>query len=141
MRDYPFDSVMAERVLGRGIAYLITAMENKGRRLGLGPGRIVDIGVHMIMLDTKAYFELCEKYNGGEYLHHVPLVKMKGDESVVRTADLLASAGWDVDHPLWAADASNCTPCRPGVTEQGRRLPPGPTGREPAEGTWCASCG
>ncbi|MFJ9980160.1 tetratricopeptide repeat protein [Streptomyces cyaneofuscatus] len=61
MRDYPFDSVMAERVLGQAVAYVITAMENKGRRLGMGPGRIVDIGVHTIMLDTKAFFALCEK--------------------------------------------------------------------------------
>ncbi|MEW1615303.1 MULTISPECIES: hypothetical protein [unclassified Streptomyces] len=114
MRDYPFDSVMAERVLGQAVAYVITAMEHKGRRLGMGPGRIVDIGVHTIMLDTKAFFGLCEKYNGGEYLHHVPLVEMKGDGSVARTAELLAHAGWDVDTPLWAADSSQCTPCRPG---------------------------
>ncbi|MEV0887706.1 hypothetical protein ACIOHB_04745 [Streptomyces microflavus] len=114
MRDYPFDSMMAERVLGQAVAYVITAMENKGHRLGMGPGRIVDIGVHAIMLDTKAFFALCEKYNGGEYLHHVPLVEMKGDGSVARTAELLACAGWDVDGPLWAADSSQCTPCRPG---------------------------
>lgn len=114
MREYPFDVVMAERVLGQAVAYVITAMENKGRRLGMGPGRIVDIGVHTIMLDTKAFFALCEKYNAGEYLHHVPQVELKADGSVARTADLLARAGWDVDGPLWAADSSQCTPCRPG---------------------------
>ncbi|MFB8025988.1 MULTISPECIES: hypothetical protein [unclassified Streptomyces] len=114
MRDYPFDSVMAERVLGQAVAYLITAMENKGRGLGMGPGKIVDIGVHMVMLDTVEFFALCERFNGGVYLHHVPEVEMKGDGSVARTADILAAAGWDVDRPLWAADSSACTPCRPG---------------------------
>ncbi|MFH9613792.1 hypothetical protein ACH4MM_08585 [Streptomyces pratensis] len=114
MRDYPFDSVMAERVLGQAVTYLITAMENKGRSLGIGPGKIVDIGVHMVMLDTVEYFALCERFNGGAYLHHVPEVEMKGDDSVAHTADILAAAGWNVDRPLWAADSSACTPCRPG---------------------------
>ncbi|MFJ4126511.1 glycine-rich domain-containing protein [[Kitasatospora] papulosa] len=114
MRDHPFDSVMAERVLGQAVAYLITAMENKNRGLGMGPGKIVDIGVHMVMLDTKAYFALCDRFNGGTYLHHVPKIDMKDDGSVARTAEILAAAGWDVDQPLWAADSSACTPCRPG---------------------------
>ncbi|WNI34472.1 hypothetical protein [Streptomyces sp. ITFR-6] len=114
MRDYPFDSVMAERVLGQAIAYLITAIEHRGQGLGLGPGRIIDIGVHAMILDTVAYAEFCERYNGGAYLHHVPLVEMKGDGSVSRTADLIARAGFTVDRPLWAADSAKCTPCRPG---------------------------
>lgn len=114
MRDYPFDSVMAERVLGQAVAYLITAMENRGRSLGMGPGRIVDIGVHTMILDTEAYMRFCDLYNQGAYLHHVPLVDMKGDGSVGRTADFIARAGFDVDRPLWEADSSNCTPCRPG---------------------------
>lgn len=114
MRDYPFDSVMAERVLGQAIAYLITATEHRGQALGMGPGRIVDIGVHTMILDTQAYMEFCERYNGGAYLHHVPLVEMKADGSVVRTADVIARAGFDVDHLLWEADSAKCTPCRPG---------------------------
>ncbi|WP_328707425.1 hypothetical protein [Streptomyces sp. HF10] len=56
MRDYPYDSVMAARVLGHG--------------LGLAPGKLVDIGVHMVILDTVAYAELCEKFNGGQFPHH-----------------------------------------------------------------------
>lgn len=114
MRDHPFDSVMAQRVLGQGIAYLITAMECRGRGLGLGPGSIVDIGVHMMILDTVAYAEFCRKFNDGEFLHHVPDVAMKADGSVARTAQQIARHGFFVDQPLWDADSSKCTPCRPG---------------------------
>lgn len=114
MRDYPFDSVMAQRVLGQSIAYLITAMECRGRGLGLGPGSIVDIGVHMMILDTVAYAEFCRKYNGGDFLHHVPDVVMKADGSVARTARQIARHGFCVDQPLWDADSFKCTPCRPG---------------------------
>ncbi|WTJ00774.1 hypothetical protein OG713_43465 [Streptomyces sp. NBC_00723] len=32
MRDYPYDSVMAARVLGQGYAYLLTAMNHRGGR-------------------------------------------------------------------------------------------------------------
>jgi hypothetical protein len=105
---------MAQRVLGQGVAYLVTAMECRGRRLGLGPGSIVDIGVHMMILDTVAYAEFCRRYNGGAFLHHVPDVAMKADGSVARTARQIARHGFHVDQPLWDADSSRCTPCRPG---------------------------
>ncbi|MEN2424327.1 hypothetical protein AABB02_40275 [Streptomyces rimosus] len=113
MRDYPYDSVMAARVLGQGYAYLLTAMAHRGERLGLAPSRLVDIGVHTIILDTVAYAELCQQYNGGHFLHHVPKVEMKNDGSVLRTAQLVAADGWDLDLPLWE-DAADCGPCHHG---------------------------
>ncbi|WP_327170158.1 hypothetical protein [Streptomyces sp. NBC_01336] len=85
MRDYPFDSVIAERVLGQAIAYLITAIEHRGQGLGLGPGRILDIGVHTMILDTVAYAEFCERYNGGAYLH--PRAAGRDEGRRVRVAD------------------------------------------------------
>ncbi|MBT2490675.1 hypothetical protein J7E96_19575 [Streptomyces sp. ISL-96] len=113
MRDYPYDSVMATRVLGQGYAYLLTAMSHRGEGLGLAPSKIVDIGVHTIILDTVAYAELCDKFNGGHFLHHVPLVEMKDDGSVMKTAHIVACNGWDVDLSLWE-DAAECGPCHPG---------------------------
>ncbi|MFJ8250214.1 hypothetical protein [Streptomyces sp. NPDC094466] len=113
MREYPYDSVMAARVLGQGYAYLLTAMNHRGQALGLAPSKIVDIGVHMIILDTVAYATLCESFNGGHFLHHVPDIDFKNDGSVLRTADLIAADGWEVDLPLWA-DAADCGPCHPG---------------------------
>jgi hypothetical protein len=112
-RDYPYDSVMATRVLGQGYAYLLTAMAHRGERLGLAPSSLVDIGVHTIILDSVAYFELCDRFNGGRYLHHVPLVEFKNDGSVMKTAHRIAADGWKVDLPLWA-DAAKCGPCHPG---------------------------
>jgi hypothetical protein len=113
VRDYPYDSVMAARVLGQGYAYLLTAMNHRGESLGLAPSKLVDIGVHTVILDTVAYARLCDRFNGGRFLHHVPEVDMKDDGSVLRTAELVAADGWEVDLPLWA-DAAGCGPCHPG---------------------------
>lgn len=112
-RDYPYDSLMAARVLGQGYAYLLTAMAHRGERLGLAPSTLVDIGVHTIILDTVAYAELCDRHNSGRFLHHVPLVDFKNDGSVMKTAARIANDGWEVDLPLWT-DAANCGPCHPG---------------------------
>ncbi|WP_031031384.1 glycine-rich domain-containing protein [Streptomyces albus] len=113
MRDYPYDSVMAARVLGQGYAYLLTVMNHRGEQLGLAPSTLVDVGVHTIILDTLAYVELCEQYNDGHFLHHVPEVEMKNDGSVMKTAHRVAADGWEVDWPLWA-DAAKCGPCHHG---------------------------
>ncbi|MEU5117074.1 hypothetical protein AB0G64_37020 [Streptomyces longwoodensis] len=113
MRDYPYDSVMATRVLGQGYAYLLTAMNHRGEGLGLAPSKLVDIGVHTVILDTVAYAELCENFNAGRFLHHVPRVDMKNDGSVIKTAHIVAADGWEVDLPLWT-DAADCGPCHPG---------------------------
>ncbi|GHH31693.1 glycine-rich domain-containing protein [Streptomyces lanatus] len=113
MRDYPYDSVMATRVLGQGYAYLLTAMAKRGQQLGLAPSKLVDVGVHTIILDTVAYAELCEKFNDGQFLHHVPKVEFKEDGSVMKTAHLVAAEGWEVDLHLWQ-DAADCGPCHPG---------------------------
>ncbi|NSL43676.1 hypothetical protein [Streptomyces sp. 8P21H-1] len=113
MRDYPYDSVTAARVLDQGYAYLLTAMRHRGERLGLAPSTLVDIGVHTVILDTVTYLQLCERFNNGHFLHHVPEVDAKDDGSVLRTAALIAADGWEVDLPLWT-DAAKCGPCHPG---------------------------
>ncbi|WDV32078.1 hypothetical protein OIM90_14360 [Streptomyces sp. AD16] len=115
MRDYPYDSVMATRVLGQGYAYLLTAMSLRGQSLGLAPSKLVDIGAHTIILDTVAYAELCDKYNGGHFLHHVPKVEMKSDGSVIETAQLVARAGWEVD-PRCGRTAATAAPATRATT-------------------------
>ncbi|MBO8189179.1 glycine-rich domain-containing protein [Streptomyces spirodelae] len=114
MRDYPFDLIMAERVFGQAVAYLITSMENRGKRLGMGPGKLVDLGVHTFILDTVNYREFCATHMDGGFLDHVPEVERKGDGSVSRTAHIIEAGGFLVDWPLWGADDPDCTPCRPG---------------------------
>lgn len=114
MRDHPFDKVMAERLLGQAVAYLITSMELRGQHRELGPGELVDIAVHTLILDTRIYHDFCQRFNGGEYLHHVPEVARKGDGTVARTAKVIAENGFAVDWPLWEADYAKCSPCHPG---------------------------
>lgn len=113
MRDHPYDSVMATRVLGQGYAYLLTAMRHRNQALGLAPSTLVDVGVHTIILDTVAYAELCDRFNDGHFLHHVPKVEFKNDGSVMKTAHRVAADGWELDPPLWG-DAAKCGPCHPG---------------------------
>ncbi|MFI1155795.1 hypothetical protein [Streptomyces sioyaensis] len=109
MRDNVMVLVMAERILGNAVAYLITAMEHPNVHLGVG--KIVDMGVHQIILDTPVYFAFCEMYNHGRYKHHAPLVERRTDGLVIRTADFLRSNGFDADEELWAKDGSECSPC------------------------------
>ncbi|MFE3886867.1 hypothetical protein ACFXPQ_28880 [Streptomyces lydicus] len=109
LRDSVAVRSLAERILGQGIAYLITAMENPG--VDMGVGYVVDIGVHQLILDTPLYFALCEEYNGGRYKHHAPLIERRRDGTVMRTAELIRKNRFEVDDELWSADASDCSPC------------------------------
>ncbi|QIB43020.1 hypothetical protein [Streptomyces aureoverticillatus] len=109
LRDTVAVRSLAERILGQGIAYLITAVENPG--MDMGVGKTVDIGVHQLILDTPLYFAFCDEYNGGRYKHHAPLIERRCDGTVLRTAELLRKNGFTVDDELWEVDASDCSPC------------------------------
>ncbi|MFD4874544.1 hypothetical protein ACFWOB_14430 [Streptomyces sp. NPDC058420] len=76
-------------------------MNHQGESLGLAPSKLVDIGVHTIILDTLTYAELCDGFNGGHFLHHVPKLEMKNDGPVMKTATVIAADGCDVELPLW----------------------------------------
>lgn len=109
MRDTVRVRSLAERILGQGVAYLITAMEKPGN--DMGPGFEVDQGVHQIILDTPTYFAVCERYNNGRYKHHAPLIRRRRDGIVMRTAAIIQQNGFEVDRELWEVDASDCGPC------------------------------
>lgn len=113
VRDHPWDTVMAERVFGQAIAYLITAMEKHGQKLEIGCGPLIDIAVHGFILDTVNYREFCQQHFG-RFLEHVPAIEFKYDGSVERTAHVIEANGFEVDWPLWEADFAKCTPCYPG---------------------------
>ncbi|MER5450598.1 hypothetical protein ABT052_39565 [Streptomyces sp. NPDC002766] len=114
MRDYPFDRVMAERLFSAAVSYLITAMEKWGQQLEMCCGRIVDIAVHVFILDTRNYRQFCARWFDGRFLEHIPEIAFKYDGSVERTAHIIADNGFPVDWPLWEADFSKCGPCSPG---------------------------
>ncbi|AXG79683.1 hypothetical protein [Streptomyces paludis] len=109
LRDSVAVRSLAERILGQGVAYLVTAMEHPGTDMGVGC--TVDIGVHQLILDTPLYFAFCEEYNDGRYKHHAPLIERRRDGTVTRTAELLRGNGFAVDEELWSVDASDCSPC------------------------------
>ena len=54
---------MAERILGNAVMYVIGCMEHP--EVHLGVGKLVDIGVHQLILDTPVWWSLCEVYNEG----------------------------------------------------------------------------
>ncbi|MFI0371826.1 glycine-rich domain-containing protein [Actinomadura sp. 1N219] len=113
VRDHPFDTVMAERLFGQAVAYLITAMEKWGENLEIGCGPLVDIAVHGFILDTRNYREFCDRHFG-RFMEHIPAVEFKHDGSVERTAHVIEVNGFAIDWPLWEADFAKCTPCYPG---------------------------
>jgi len=114
VRDHPFDTVMATRLFGQAVAYLITAIEKHGQNLGLGCGELVDTAVHAFLLDTRNYREFSHRYFDGEFLEHIPEIDRKADGTVLRTAQVIEGNGFAVDWPLWEHDYAKCSPCRPG---------------------------
>jgi hypothetical protein len=114
MRDNPFDRLYAERLFGQAVAYLITAMEKWGQQLEMCAGQIVDIAVHVFILDTRNYREFCAEHFSGGFLEHIPAIAFKYDGSVERTAHIIADNGFPVDWSLWEADFAKCGPCTPG---------------------------
>lgn len=75
---------LAERILGQGVAYLITAMEKPGN--DMGPAFEIDHGVHRMILDTPVYFAIFEGCNGSRYKRRAPLIERRRDGIVMRTA-------------------------------------------------------
>lgn len=109
LRDNTMVRDMAERIMSQAVAYTVATMKHKDVHLGVG--KLVDIGVHQLILDTPVYFAMCALYNGGTYRHHAPFVERRGDGLCLRTADFLRSDGWTVDDELWSIDGANCSPC------------------------------
>ncbi|MCF2526512.1 hypothetical protein [Yinghuangia soli] len=112
-----WDRVMAERVLGQAVGYLITAFEVWDIEPGMeiGCGELVDEGVHALILDTGNYRAFCERYMGeGRFLDHIPEIDRRFDGTVLRTAAVIEQHGFAIDWPLWERDALNCSPCAPG---------------------------
>ncbi|MEU6995252.1 hypothetical protein ABZ953_31920 [Streptomyces sp. NPDC046465] len=112
MRDNTLTRSWAAEILRNAVMYLITAMERPD--LHIGVGRIVDMGVHQIILDSPVYFAFCEVYNGkrgGGYKHHAPLVQRRTDGLVLRTADVIRGRGFEPSEDLWETDGADCSPC------------------------------
>lgn len=115
LRDHTMVRDMAERILGNAVMYTIASIERPDVHLGVG--KLVDIGVHQLILDTPVWFAVCDLYNGGEYKHHAPFIQRLNDGTCLRTAEFMRSIGFDVDEELWAIDGANCSPCDSKATD------------------------
>lgn len=109
LRDHTMVRDMAERILGNAVMYTVGCMEHP--EVHLGVGKLVDIGVHQLILDTPVWWALCDAYNEGRYKHHAPFIARRRDGLCSRTADFLKSIGFDIDEELWAIDGAECSPC------------------------------
>ncbi|MBY8887883.1 hypothetical protein K7472_24020 [Streptomyces sp. PTM05] len=109
LRDEVMVRDLAERILGNAVMYLVASMEHPEAHLGVG--KVVDLGVHQIILDTPVYFAFCDTYNRGAYKHHAPFIQRRRDGIVLDTADFLRSVGFRPDEELWARDGAECSPC------------------------------
>lgn len=109
LRDNTMVRNMAERILGNAVMYTIGSIEHPDVHLGVG--KLVDIGVHQLILDTPVWWGIGRLYNGGAYKHHAPFIERRGDGLCLRTAEFLTSIGFDIDEELWAIDGANCSPC------------------------------
>ncbi|WP_151898111.1 hypothetical protein [Streptomyces sp. C8S0] len=109
LRDHTMVRDMADRILGNAVMYTIGCMEHP--EVHLGVGKLVDIGVHQLILDTPVWWALCDAYNAGRYKHHAPFIERRRDGLCLRSADFLKSIGFDIDEELWAIDGTDCSPC------------------------------
>ncbi|MFJ1597953.1 hypothetical protein [Streptomyces sp. NPDC088261] len=109
LRDHTMVRDMAERILGNAVMYVVASIERPDVHLGVG--KIVDIGVHQLILDTPVWFAICAAYNGGRYKHHAPFIERRRDGLCLRTEEFIRSLGFTPDEELWAIDGTECSPC------------------------------
>ncbi|MET8825732.1 hypothetical protein ABZX40_09430 [Streptomyces sp. NPDC004610] len=109
LRDHTMVRDMAERILGNAVMYTVGSIEHPETHLGVG--KLVDIGVHQLILDTPVWWGICVAYNDGRYKHHAPFIARRRDGLCLRTAEFLTSIGFDIDEELWVVDGADCSPC------------------------------
>jgi hypothetical protein len=76
------------------------------------PSDDVDLGLHALILHTKEYTELCDRY-AGRFLHHNPKPGggARDPEQVAASARAMKAAGFMVFDDLWTVDGTNLAQC------------------------------
>ncbi|WP_052848320.1 glycine-rich domain-containing protein [Streptomyces avicenniae] len=86
------------------------------------PSLRVDLFWHAFVLHTKHYAAFCDALGGG-FIHHVPdrgegHDPAEGRAAMRRTAEMIRSAGFDVDTEFWPSDgAADCTQSYAGCSD------------------------
>ncbi|MCW8384635.1 glycine-rich domain-containing protein [Streptomyces justiciae] len=99
----------AERIADQAVAFLVTAAT---ATVPMVPSDDVDLGLHALILHTKDYAKLCERY-AGRFLHHNPKPGggPRDPEMVITSARAMKAAGFMVFDELWMWDGRNLAQC------------------------------
>lgn len=99
----------AQRIADQAVAFLVTAAT---AAVPMDPSDDVDLGLHALILHTKEYAALCERY-AGRFLHHNPAPDggARDLEKVAASARAMKAAGFMVSDDLWTVDGTNLAQC------------------------------
>jgi hypothetical protein len=99
----------AERIADQAVAFLVTAAT---ATVPMVPSDDVDLGLHALILHTREYAKLCERY-AGRFLHHNPKPGGGGrdPEKVITSARAMKAAGFMVLDDLWTVGGRNLAQC------------------------------
>ncbi|MFD4412612.1 glycine-rich domain-containing protein [Streptomyces sp. NPDC058246] len=99
----------AKRIADQAVAFLVTVAT---ATVTMVPSDDVDLGLHALILHTKEYAELCEKY-AGRFLHHNPVLGggARDPEKVAASAHAMKAAGFTVFDDLWTVNGANLAQC------------------------------
>lgn len=118
MRDHAMGRVLAERIFGEAVAYLVTSAEHPETHMG--PSQAVDLGVHSFMLDSINYMAFCDQH-AGRYIHHVPHLPGQATQeppALRDTVRAIRASGFEIDPELWTMKhAADCSQCHAGCTD------------------------
>ncbi|MCZ4099830.1 glycine-rich domain-containing protein [Streptomyces sp. H39-C1] len=90
---------MADRIVGEALKFVVAAARYPD--VPLAPSRVVDEGWHALILHTRLYASLCERF--GVFVHHTPGYDptFYDPEILDRTGATIGEAGYAVDIDLW----------------------------------------
>ncbi|RPK78770.1 hypothetical protein EES45_17000 [Streptomyces sp. ADI97-07] len=99
----------AARIADQAVAFVVTAAT---ATVPMVPSDDVDLGLHGLILHTKEYAALCERY-AGRFLHHNPMPGggTRDPEKVATSARAMKAAGFMVFVDLWTVDGTNLAQC------------------------------
>ncbi|RMI90833.1 hypothetical protein BIU87_24995 [Streptomyces sp. ZS0098] len=101
----------AQRIADQAVAFLVTAATATAT-VPMVPSDDVDLGLHALILHTKEYAALCERY-AGRFLHHNPAPGSgaRDPEKVASSARAMKAAGFMVFDELWTMDGTSLAQC------------------------------
>ncbi|MET7696321.1 hypothetical protein [Streptomyces sp. NPDC005485] len=99
----------AKQIADQAVAFVVTAAT---ATLPMVPSDDVDLGLHALILHTKEYADLCDRF-AGRFLHHNPMPGggARDPEKVAASARAMKAAGFMVFDDLWTVDGTNLAQC------------------------------